>query len=99
MGQLRSEQTAAVMRARARPLPFSDDHWQAIIQMIGFSQKQAAITELMLGDLSDSEIALALGISKSTVQTYQARIAHRTGTRGRMQLAMHILAVALQVAR
>jgi DNA-binding CsgD family transcriptional regulator len=35
-----------------------------------------------------------MGISKSTVDTYIQRIRLRTGTSGRMQLAMHIMEIS-----
>ena len=95
MAQL-SEQAAEILAA-AQPLPIEPRNWQKIVKSIGLSEKQSQIVELMLRDLSDREIALVLGISESTVETHQERIGRRTGTRGRMQLAMHVLAVSHQL--
>jgi len=83
--------------AAAPTLPLTADVWQKIVETIGLSTKQGQIVELMLRDLSDREIALVLSISESTIETHKERISYRTGTRGRMQLAMHILAVSHQI--
>jgi DNA-binding CsgD family transcriptional regulator len=80
------------------PLPLAADHWAAVILEIGLSPRQVRIIELVLCDHSTREIARILRIGEPTVKTYLDRIAVRTGTRGRMQLAMHILRVSHQVA-
>lgn len=94
----RSEPPASILAA-APPLPLAADHWAAVVRKMGLSPKQALIVELMLRDLSDREIALVLGISESTIETHKERISHRTGAHGRMQIAMHVLAVSHQVQR
>lgn len=66
---------------------------------MGLSSRQAQIAELMLRDLSDKQIAAALKISESTLETHKQRICLRTGIRGRMQLAMHVLAVSHEVRK
>jgi DNA-binding CsgD family transcriptional regulator len=92
-----SNRTAERILAAAPPLPLDTGHWQKIVEAVGLSKRQAQITELMLRDLSDNQIAIVLGISESTIDTHMERIQYRTGTRGRMQLAMHVLAVSHQV--
>jgi len=91
-----SELSARILAA-APPLPLAADHWQAVVEIMGLSAQQARITELILRDLSDKQIALVLGISESTVETHKERIRYRTGARGRMQLAMQVLAISHQV--
>jgi DNA-binding CsgD family transcriptional regulator len=98
MAQFISPLVADIL-AEAPPLPLDAVHWQKIVRKLGLSNRQAGVVELMLRDLSDKQIALVQGISESTVTTHQERIRYRTGTRGRMQLAMHVLAVSREVDR
>ena len=79
------------------PLPVDDDHWLAIVQAMQLSPQQAKIVELVLRGLCDKQIAAAMGISEPTIRTYLQRISARTQTRGRMALAMRVLAVSRQV--
>ena len=95
----RLSKTAAAILSSAPPLPLEDAHWKEVVNAIGLSKRQAEVAELMLRDLCDKQIAVVLGIGRSTIDTHTERIERRTGTRGRMQLAMHVLAVSHQVAR
>lgn len=61
------------------------------------SPQQAKVVELVLRGAAHKEITAALGITVPTLKTYLERIGARTGTRGKMQLAMHVLAVSHQV--
>ena len=79
------------------PLPLDDGHWQAIVQAMRLSPQQAKIVELVLRGICDKQIAIAMGISEPTIRTYLQRISARTQTRGRMELAMRVLAVSHQV--
>jgi DNA-binding NarL/FixJ family response regulator len=63
------------------------------------SQRQARVVELLLRGMSEKQIAADLGIKKTTVREYLDRISVRTRTRGRMELAMHVLAVSHEVIR
>jgi len=78
-------------------LPLAADHWAAIVLEMKLSSQQVRIVELVLRDLSTREIAVTLRIGVPTIKTQLERIAARTRTRGRMQLAMHILALSHQV--
>lgn len=79
------------------PLPLTDAHWQAIVNAIGLSKREALVVELVLRDLSNKEIAEVLGISPRTVETYlHDRIPQKTGARSRMQLAGYIMLIALE---
>ena len=80
-------------------LPLDDGHWQAIVQAMQLSPQQAKIVELVLRGLCDKQIAVVMGISEPTIRTYLQRISERTQTRGRMALAMRVLAVSHQVNR
>jgi DNA-binding NarL/FixJ family response regulator len=79
------------------PLPVSRDHWGAIVEAVGLSPQQAKIVELVLRGMCDKQIAAALGIAEPTIRTYLSRVFARTGTRGRMELALHVLDVSHQV--
>ena len=81
------------------PLPLGNDHWLAIVRAMQLSPQQAKIVELVLRGLCDKQIATAMGISEPTIRTYLQRISARTQTRGRMALAMRVLAVSHQVDR
>ena len=81
------------------PLPLDDDHWLAIVRAMRLSPQQAKIVELVLRGLCDKQIAAAMGISEPTIRTYLQRISARTHTRGRMELAMRVLAVSHEVDR
>ena len=81
------------------PLPLDDGHWRAIVHAMQLSPQQAKIVELVLRGLCDKQIAVAMGISEPTIRTYLQRISERTQTRGRMALAMRVLAVSHQVNR
>lgn len=81
------------------PLPLDPEHWEAIFRALDLSAQQSTVVELVLRDQSVKQIARIMEITEPTVKTYLARIATRTGARGRMQLAMHVLAVSHQVSR
>lgn len=97
MAQAPSSDLARTILAAAPPLPLTPDHWQAIVQTIGLSPRQARIIELMLRDLTDQQIALVLGISESTIETHKLRIRNRTGSSSRVRLAMLVLEIALRI--
>lgn len=83
--------------ASVPPLPLQPDHWQAIVAAMGLSEQLARVVELVLRDLSNKEIAAAMNLGEGTVKDYLNRIGQRTGTRGRVQLAVHVLTVSHQV--
>jgi len=93
-----NSRTRTATESSKSPLPLPADHWAAVIIEIGLSLRQVRIVELVLCDHSNKEIARILRIGEHTVKTYLGRISARTGTRGRMQLAMHVLAVSHRVA-
>jgi DNA-binding CsgD family transcriptional regulator len=78
-------------------LPLTADHWEAICEAMQLSPQQARVVELVLRSAPQKQIAAVMGISEPTLKTYLDRIASRTGTRGRMQLAMHVLGVSHEV--
>ena len=92
-----SNSTSGQSKRSAPPLPIDGDHWQAIVEVLELSPQQAKVVELTLRGMSDKEIATALGISEPTLRTYMSRISARTRTRGRMELAMRVLAVSHEV--
>jgi len=94
-----SSELSVRILAMAPPLPLEEELWHAVVQQLKLSSQQARIVELILRDLSDKQIALVMGISESTIETHKERIRLRTGARGRMQLAMQVMAVSHQIRR
>lgn len=78
-------------------LPLDAAQWQAIVEALGLSARQADIAELVLRGACDKQIATVLGIRATTLRTYRERIAARTSTRNRMELAMKVLAMSHQL--
>lgn len=97
MGQTSKRVTPTDYTRDVPPLPLSESHWKAIVSAIGLSPQQAKITELLIRGMCDKEIAASMSISEPTLRTYLSRISARTRTRGRMELAMRVLAVSHEV--
>jgi DNA-binding CsgD family transcriptional regulator len=57
------------------------------------------LSNWLCGTYATSRSPRRWGISEPTIRTYLQRISARTQTRGRMELAMRVLAVSHQVAR
>jgi len=93
----RSRIATSAFQDRLPALPLGENHWRAVVKSLGLSSRQAEVTELLLRGASDKEIVKALGIKAPTLRTYRDRIAARTGTRNRMELAMRVLAMSLEV--
>ena len=91
-----SKNVAKVL-AKCPPLPLAADHWQAVVEAMGISEQQAKVVELVLRDLRTKEVVAVTGLSEGTVKDYLKRVGKRTGTRGRVQLAMYVLALSHQV--
>lgn len=89
-----SKASLAAIKKSAPPLPIDNFHWQAIVEALELSSQQAKVAELVLRGMSDKQVAAELGISGPTLRTYLSRISARTRTRGKMELAMHILGVS-----
>jgi DNA-binding NarL/FixJ family response regulator len=81
------------------PLPLDAEKWAAVATAMGLSRQQTRVAELVLCDRSTKQIARAMKIGGRTVKTHLERIGERVGTRGRMQLAMRVLAVSHELAR
>jgi DNA-binding NarL/FixJ family response regulator len=79
------------------PLPLTQSHWSAIVATLKLSEQLATVAELLLRGFSVKEIATVTELGEGTVKDYVQRIGRRTGTHGRMQLAMRVLAVSHQV--
>jgi DNA-binding NarL/FixJ family response regulator len=79
------------------PLPLAADHWQKVVDALEISPQQARIVELVVRGLCDKQIATVMGIGEPTIRTYLSRVFARTGTHGRMGLALRVLEVSHQV--
>ena len=80
-------------------LPIETEHWLAIVRSMQLSPQQARIVELVLRGMCLKQIAEAMSIGQPTVRTYLDRVFDRTGTRGRMELALHVLGISHQIDR
>lgn len=81
------------------PFPLDERLWHGVAAAMKLSPTQTRIVELTLRDACNKQIAAALNMSVPTLRTHQDRIAARTGTHGRMQLAMRVMALSHEVAR
>jgi DNA-binding CsgD family transcriptional regulator len=79
------------------PLPLNAAHWAAIVTAMGLAPQEARTAELVLRGLCYKQIAGVLGIEPPTIRTYLSRVEAKTKTHGRMELAMHVLALSHQV--
>jgi len=98
MVQRSAKTRAADLADSLPPLPLAAEHWSAVAAALNLSPQQTRIVELTLRGACHKQTATILGISEPTLKSYLQRIFVRTGTRSRMQLAMHVLAVSHQVA-
>lgn len=94
----RQSKAARIVLDSLPPLPLDGTHWQAVVRAMNLSPRQAEIVELILRDATTQQIEAVLGIKAPTIKMQRERIAARTGTRGRMQLAMHVLALSHEVS-
>lgn len=80
-----------------KPLPLTSAQWQAVIDKLELPPQQARVVELVLRGLSDKQIKAVMGISGGTIRTYLTRIFQRTDTSNRVELAVLVLQIALQL--
>lgn len=88
---------AKAMLATAPALPLAPTHWAALVEAMGLAPQEARTAELVLRGFAYKEIAVVMEIEPPTIRTYLARIEAKTKTRGRMELAMHVLALSHRV--
>jgi DNA-binding NarL/FixJ family response regulator len=72
-------------------LPLDGDLWLAVANSLHLSPQLARAVEHLLRGLCNKQIADAMGISESTLETYFERIGARTGARGRTAIFRLIL--------
>jgi DNA-binding NarL/FixJ family response regulator len=73
------------------PLSQSPHDWDACVDALKLSPRQAAIVRLILRGKKDKEIAAETGLSKHTVRTYLRRIFDRFGVSDRTALVLCVL--------
>ena len=74
--------------------PMSGPEWGHVVASLQLSPQQARIVELILAGKSDKEVAAEMGVRVPTVRTYLTRVFQRTGTGGRVELVMYVVARA-----
>lgn len=77
-----------------RPLPMDANTWQRVADQLSLSDQQLRIVELILRGRRDKEIAEELGVSFHTVRAYLKRIFDRTDASDRLDLVLHVFALA-----
>jgi DNA-binding CsgD family transcriptional regulator len=93
----RAAQFVEVDGARLPALPLRAQHWQAIVEAMGLSPRQAEIAELMARGATLEQMAELLGMAVSTIRTQQERIYAKTGAKGRGELLILILDLSHRV--
>lgn len=78
-------------------VPLEPPIWLEVIEVLGFSPRQARIVELILAGACDKQIAQRLSLSVDTVRTYLKRINTRLGTSGRVELVVRVFSTALEI--
>ena len=95
----RPKNSSAVNSQSCPLLPIEAEHWLAIVRSMQLSPQQARIVELLLRGMCLKQIAETMSIGQPTVRTYLDRVFDRTGTHGRMELALHVLGISHQIDR
>jgi DNA-binding CsgD family transcriptional regulator len=93
-----SAQTSPPQGETLPPLPFGRDHWQAIVDFMGLSTRQAEIAELMVRGAQLKEIAAELGIKACTIRGQQERMYGKIGVRGSKEFFVHLLGVSYRLS-
>src|SRR5579872_7110020 len=79
------------------PLPLDAALWQAVAKSLHLSPQLGRAVEYLLRGLCNKQIAAAMDISESTLETYFDRIGVRTGARGRTAILRLVLQVSHQL--
>lgn len=79
-------------------LPLDADHWQAVVEALKLSPRQAEIAALMIRGAQLKEIAAVLGIEVCTIRSQQERIYRKAGIQSHEFFA-YILAASHRVGR
>lgn len=89
-----AQPNTSAARSDSIPLPFPADEWNAIIVALDIPSQEAKVVELVLRGLRDKQIAAALGIKITTVRTKLRRTFAGLGVSDRMELVLHVFAIA-----
>jgi len=74
------------------PPLLSPEEWERVLRSLRLPPRQASVVELILQGKQDKEIAVALGLRRSTVRTYLTRIFARVGVTNRVDLVLRVCA-------
>ncbi len=75
--------------------PMRPELWREVTTRLNLSPRQARLVELLLLGLQDKDIIDELGIKLPTLRTHLDRLCRRVGARGRVQLVVRIMAIAI----
>jgi DNA-binding NarL/FixJ family response regulator len=78
-------------------LPLDSKLWQSVAASLELSPQLARAVEFLLRGLCNKQIAGAMNITESTLETYFDRIGVRTGARGRTAILRLVLQVSHQI--
>ena len=70
---------------------FSEDTWRVIAAALKLSRRELQIVRRVFDDRKESAIAMDLGISPHTVNTYLHRLYQKLGVTGRSQLIVVVV--------
>ncbi len=74
---------------------FCEEAWAGITGKLGLSARQAIVVRYVVADRSDHDIAEALSLSRSTVQTHMERLHNKLNVHSRVQLVTRVVAAYL----
>lgn len=87
--------SAADLSSLGRSL-FSDETWQLVAESLSLSPRELQIVQGIFDDKKEYAIALELGISRHTVNTYLQRLYRKLAVNGRVQLVLSIVVASLK---
>lgn len=75
------------------PLPLEDNHWQAVVDVLELSPREAEVAALKIRGAQLKQISSHLGIAISSIRNLESRILAKAGVR-RHEFFAHILRVS-----
>jgi DNA-binding CsgD family transcriptional regulator len=69
-----------------------ETEWAAISKSLGLSPREFELTQAVVDDMTESDMARELGISTHTVHTFLKRLYRKLGVASRVQLVVRVFA-------